>query len=275
MRIPGNVDFQVIPAPSGISTPDVLGNCPKVGIGVTESRNGGGRVVVGPPGPQGIPGAPGSPGPVGPAGAPGAPGPQGEPGPPGESGEIDWYYNAVRDDDGEVLLDDDGAPVYEDGVPFDNPPIPTRIFETVAELLAIPGDEWDTAVTLNWNAGDGNMQKWQMIADKRLSTRVGPDLLPTDDGYGYARTFTTRGPDQTDNFATLKDLTAAIAGSRYTHFQGTPESTWIIEHGLGYNPNVSTVDSAGNEVYGDVFYANPNRLVVAFGAAFTGSAYLS
>jgi hypothetical protein len=64
-----------------------------------------------------------------------------------------------------------------------------------------------------------------------------------------------------------------VGGS--SHVQGTPAALWTINHALDFQPNVVVVDSAGNQVEGDVRYLDADTLTIAFSAAFSGTAYLS
>lgn len=57
--------------------------------------------------------------------------------------------------------------------------------------------------------------------------------------------------------------------------QPTASARWVIQHNMGHFPNVSVVDSGGNEVVGEVNYQNENALTVTFSGAFSGKAYLS
>lgn len=61
----------------------------------------------------------------------------------------------------------------------------------------------------------------------------------------------------------------------YTYVQGTAQATWVIAHPLSFRPNVAVVDSAGNEVEGDVKYDSATQITLSFTAAFSGTAYLS
>ncbi len=54
-----------------------------------------------------------------------------------------------------------------------------------------------------------------------------------------------------------------------------PEATWVINHGLSFSPQITTVDSTGREVEGDVLYTSPSQITVMFSAPFAGKAYLS
>ena len=61
----------------------------------------------------------------------------------------------------------------------------------------------------------------------------------------------------------------------YDHMQGAASSSWSITHNLGFKPNVTVIDSAGNIVEGEIAYTNSNSLTVSFQSAFSGYAYLS
>lgn len=61
---------------------------------------------------------------------------------------------------------------------------------------------------------------------------------------------------------------------QYVHSQDLPLATWVIIHSMNRYPQVSVVDSAGSEVYGDIKYDSANQLTVSFSSAFSGKAYL-
>jgi hypothetical protein len=67
---------------------------------------------------------------------------------------------------------------------------------------------------------------------------------------------------------------AAIAGT-YLHQQLDASTTWTIHHALGFNPNVTTVDSADTRIEGDVSYLDTSNVVVTFSVPIGGRAYLS
>ena len=66
-----------------------------------------------------------------------------------------------------------------------------------------------------------------------------------------------------------------VARVSYDHTQGVSSNTWVINHNLGFKPNVTVVDSAGTMYEGEITYTNTNSLTVSFSAAFSGKAYLS
>jgi hypothetical protein len=92
-----------------------------------------------------------------------------------------------------------------------------------------------------------------------------PDLgVPTGNGYLLG--------SNTDGTRQWVDLTARVS---YEHMQGAASNSWTITHNLGFMPNVTVIDSAGNIVEGEIAYTNTNSLTVSFQSAFSGNAYLS
>lgn len=61
----------------------------------------------------------------------------------------------------------------------------------------------------------------------------------------------------------------------YTHQQSSASSQWLVDHGMGKYPSVTVVDSAGDQVEGDVEYVDTSSLRIVFSAAFAGRAYLN
>ena len=61
----------------------------------------------------------------------------------------------------------------------------------------------------------------------------------------------------------------------YVHTQNAASASWTITHNLGKMPSVEVVDTGDNIVIGEVTYQSLNALIITFGAAFTGKAYLN
>ena len=61
----------------------------------------------------------------------------------------------------------------------------------------------------------------------------------------------------------------------YRHVQTTPAQVWVIDHPLDKFPAVSVVDSAGEQVEGNVLYTSQQQVVVSFTGAFSGEAFLN
>jgi len=66
-----------------------------------------------------------------------------------------------------------------------------------------------------------------------------------------------------------------ISGGSLTFTQNSVSTTWTITHSLGYYPAVTTTDSAGTVVEGTISYPSLTSVVVTFGIAISGFAYLS
>ena len=57
--------------------------------------------------------------------------------------------------------------------------------------------------------------------------------------------------------------------------QHTPASVWNIVHNMGKKPSVMVFDSANDEVHGDIFYNDNNRITLSFSSPFSGVAILN
>lgn len=64
-------------------------------------------------------------------------------------------------------------------------------------------------------------------------------------------------------------------GGVYEHNQTAVSSVWTINHDLGYNPNVTIVDSGGSVIEAELWYNNFNSLEVRLSHGMSGKAYLS
>lgn len=73
----------------------------------------------------------------------------------------------------------------------------------------------------------------------------------------------------------VSNTSTSIPYGVHIHNQGSPSSSWTIQHDMNRLPSVEVIDSADDVVYGDVKHINSNNLTVTFGAAFTGKAYLT
>jgi len=61
----------------------------------------------------------------------------------------------------------------------------------------------------------------------------------------------------------------------FTYVQASPAAVWTIAHTLDYQPNVTVIDSAHEQVEGDVIYGPIGSISIIFSGAFSGTAYLS
>lgn len=97
---------------------------------------------------------------------------------------LEEWPNALKDVDGEPLLDLDNEPLYEPGAILDNPTVPVHAFDTVAEMVAYTEpNRLDRVVTLNWTGTDGQILHWVMVASEDLAAN-GDSVLDSYDSYG-------------------------------------------------------------------------------------------
>lgn len=73
----------------------------------------------------------------------------------------------------------------------------------------------------------------------------------------------------------LTDGTTQTFEVAYHHTQSLSRNTWEIEHNLGFYPNITTMDSAGTVVEGDLQHLSKYRLRATFSASISGQAFLS
>lgn len=68
---------------------------------------------------------------------------------------------------------------------------------------------------------------------------------------------------------------SGINDAHLVHDQQTAADTWEITHNLGKYPAVTVIDSAGDQVEGDLRYIGLNAVRISFGAAFSGRAFFN
>lgn len=84
---------------------------------------------------------------------------------------------------------------------------------------------------------------------------------------------------ETDRTVTLtyRDNTTIADLYKFSHIhtQTVASALWTITHNLGKYPSVSIIDSANEEVIGEVEHINNNTLNIKFTAAFSGKAFIN
>jgi hypothetical protein len=71
------------------------------------------------------------------------------------------------------------------------------------------------------------------------------------------------------------DISLLVQDKHYTHDQGSPSNTWVIQHNLDKHPSITIVDTAGSVLYGSVDYIDNNNVSIVFNTSFSGLAYLN
>lgn len=61
----------------------------------------------------------------------------------------------------------------------------------------------------------------------------------------------------------------------FIYHQRVASNVWVVEHNLNKYPSVTTVDSAGTIIIGQVIYVDPNTIVVTFNIKLTGTVFLN
>jgi hypothetical protein len=110
----------------------------------------------------------------------------------------------------------------------------------------------------------GSLAKWN--ATSQLT-----DAVPGTD-YQEPITLTTNG---NGGNATFVDNVLNVPREHYVHDQQTASASWTVTHNMNKFPAVSIVDTANDEVIGQVTYNTLNQLTITFTAAFSGKAYLN
>ena len=63
-----------------------------------------------------------------------------------------------------------------------------------------------------------------------------------------------------------------VEDKTYLHQQTVASDTWVVVHNLNKYPAVSVIDSAGNEVVGEIIYNDANQCTLKFEGGFKGTA---
>ena len=69
--------------------------------------------------------------------------------------------------------------------------------------------------------------------------------------------------------------TPIVYDKNYLFIQNQVSDEWIISHNLNKYPSVTVIDSADNEVIGEVEYLDKNNLKIKFANGFSGKATLN
>lgn len=67
----------------------------------------------------------------------------------------------------------------------------------------------------------------------------------------------------------------ACHDANFVHNQTLASATWIVDHNLGKLPSVTIIDSANDEVFGEVKHDTINKATISFSAAFSGKAFFN
>lgn len=99
---------------------------------------------------------------------------------------------------------------------------------------------------------------------KTTALDLGPGLLGSND-------FTQSEINIDLDFAYIKEQTRDY----YVHDQQVASATWVVTHNLNKFASINIVDTANDEVMGDVTYNSLNQITLNFSAPISGKAYIN
>lgn len=70
-------------------------------------------------------------------------------------------------------------------------------------------------------------------------------------------------------------VTVVWADTNYVHDQQVASANWVINHNLGKFASIHIVDTAGDEIIGEVRYNSINQMTVTFTSLVSGKAYIN
>jgi hypothetical protein len=73
----------------------------------------------------------------------------------------------------------------------------------------------------------------------------------------------------------VNPMITIATSSKYEHTQAIESSVWIINHNLGFTPNVFAINMDGIQIVGEVDPVNSNTIRILFSDPVAGVAYLS
>jgi Collagen triple helix repeat (20 copies) len=88
----------------------------------------------------------------------------------------------------------------------------------------------------------------------------------------------TQGTQGTIGFQGVQGTSGVSFSTSLVSFkyeQSSQASVWNINHGLGFNPNITILDYSGNTIESDIEYVNINNVRLTFSSNVSGYAYLS
>lgn len=140
----------------------------------------------------------------------------------------------------------------------------TLLFSPIAGDLLTFNAYVSVTTALAGGGTAGAITKWSATSELT-------DAIPGTD-YQQPITLTTNG---SGGNATFVGNVLNIPRENYVHDQQVASITWVITHNMNKYPAVNIVDTANDEVVGDVKYNSLNQITISFTAAFSGKAYLN
>lgn len=142
---------------------------------------------------------------------------------------------------------------------------------TEGDLLSRGEKEWENISLQNYV--DKYFPMLRQLGDWFYKTEDGQTIV-TKYNLVSEKTVAAKGLAQEGSGEDGEGGTTTGEYKMYKHIQSNPSAEWRIFHGLGKYPNVKIVDTMKQLCFGDIIYESEDVVVVKFGAAESGVAYL-
>ena len=140
--------------------------------------------------------------------------------------------------------------------------IPERIDLSGIDLAGTGGIVPDVLIDNIYNSNKIN--EWNYAYQKTIQA---VDVTNVGNLYTITLTFLD-GTSISDTFTIIQD-------KNYVHDQQVASDTWVVTHNLGKFASVGIVDTAGDEVEGEVKHDSNNQVTIKFSAPVSGRAYIN
>ena len=89
------------------------------------------------------------------------------------------------------------------------------------------------------------------------------------------RTGAVQGESGSNSIMIAQSRAPSLEGSYLRWVAPSALSIWLIPHGMGRRPAVSTLDDDGNQIFGEVQHLDANTVSITFSSPVLGSAELN
>lgn len=234
------------------------------------------------------------------AGPPGATGPAGPPGPPGSGGGGEGF--PITQSDADYTYTVEIPDVFPSGMlrMLNYDTVDGDLAAAVTASTDIPSQQAQTTIGASTifgeadvaaHAEDATFGSYIYLKTDGHPTylRVGvwnPNGVPASSvpaitsskGSIFIDIFAGKMYINTDGATTWDEVYSGYeAGTigTYEYYQPTASDTWTIDHNLGYKPNITVMDSSGEQIVPDISHTSDDQAVLTFSAPVAGEAYLS
>jgi hypothetical protein len=145
----------------------------------------------------------------------------------------------------------------------------TPIYSQVASLFGITTvnyiteEEDPTVPEYVKNITESNITHWESAYDEKINS----GSVSTTPGVNQNTLILNQQNGDTINIT--------WADTNYVHDQQVASATWVINHNLGKFASIHIVDTAGDEIIGEVRYNSINQMTVTFTSLVSGKAYIN